>query len=130
MNPNDLAPGHNPDGLTIAQVGKGYRLTELEECGTLKDNTEVEWLDKGRWRTNRVYSGEYLATHVCHRVPITIPIPSRLGRLLPIVEPLPPVPEGCVRVFASKEIKWVPTKFQYSSDTHYTDIQLPTTEHS
>lgn len=27
----DIAPGHNPDGLTVDQVGEGYRLMTLEE---------------------------------------------------------------------------------------------------
>lgn len=127
MNPNDLAPGHNPDGLTIAQVGEGYRLTELEECGTLAHDERVEM----RWSKwiKRMESGVPLFLTITYRVPITIPAPSRLGRLFPITEPLPPVPEGCVRYFSSENNNWVPSLSRFPKDTHYTDIQLPTTEH-
>lgn len=54
-----IAPGHNPDGLTVAQVGDGYRLLDEDEVDERWKGTPVHreieawfpwwWWDSG-WR--------------------------------------------------------------------------------
>lgn len=46
--PDDIAPGHNPDRLTNAQVGEGWRLLEIGEKQRLSD----QWWDLTSWVPN------------------------------------------------------------------------------
>jgi hypothetical protein len=53
--PSPIAPGHNPDKLTCAQVetDKGWRLFEAEELGIYRDLTlEIQAFMRGAWDTN------------------------------------------------------------------------------
>lgn len=51
--PTGIAPGHNPDGLTVAQVGDGWRLVTSEEIDAAPDGRLWKcelWLRHGdRW---------------------------------------------------------------------------------
>lgn len=50
----------------------------------------------------------------------------KIGVLLPIVEPLPPVPDGCMRVFGNADENVILTNALVKSDAHYADLILPT----
>lgn len=49
------------------------------------------------------------------------------AQLLPITDPMPPVPEGCVRQYWGKASGYNFGDTRWSQDTHYLDIQLPKT---
>lgn len=50
----------------------------------------------------------------------------KIGVLLPIVEPLPPVPKGCERVTSyNYKGKWVITNHTLKPESHYADIPIP-----
>ena len=85
-NPQDIAPGNNPDQLTNEQVGDGYRLLTIEEIAARRlavaaEDSQIEvWLqrcwDKDKWRGN-----DHKSTY---RVPVSA------GSFMP--EPGAPVP--------------------------------------
>lgn len=47
-----IAPGHNPDRLTVRQVGEGWRLLERAEIVPRPETTEAQYLD----RNDRLWS--------------------------------------------------------------------------
>ena len=57
---NKIAPGHNPDKLTVEQVGKGWRLLTLSEkkaCAKLlwkKTHLIQFWLPENKWRNHPI----------------------------------------------------------------------------
>lgn len=55
----EIAPGHNPDNLTVAQVGDGYRLIDEDEKRARKDRKalhQIECWRNGEW--NRLWTGD------------------------------------------------------------------------
>lgn len=77
--PPDGRPLHNPDNLTVEQVGLGYRLARIDEK-TNENEALQEFWNKGEWMTSgRVYSdtfGEAPNHRITYRLPLTVPWPE------------------------------------------------------
>jgi hypothetical protein len=77
--PPDGRPLHNPDNLTVEQVGLGYRLALIDEK-TNENEALQEFWNKGEWMTSgRVYSdtfGEAPNHRITYRLPLSVPWPE------------------------------------------------------
>lgn len=51
IKPDPIAPGHNPDRLTVSQVGGGWRLLTKDEIVEREPSWDIEgwWREKNRW---------------------------------------------------------------------------------
>lgn len=56
-----IAPGHNTVGLTVAQVGAGWRLLTREEIGRREGTCDIQAWANGKW-DDRPWSGSDLGT--------------------------------------------------------------------
>ena len=101
-NYNQIAPGHNPNGLTVYQVGLNHRLLLENEVGisvSVPMLQEIEsWAEK-IWRSNGFWGNSRIGTFRVHKsiTPEKLREMRGLKPAVPQQYPIPTNPNGTVK---------------------------------
>lgn len=127
---------HNPDGVKASDVPTGWRLAVKAEIDNSKRHHAKYWAPSYKQFQFNYYIFDGQGSNMNRTntliLPASTPFPPadlklrKIGVLLPITDPLPPVPEGCVRVAGFYHGSgWTLGEVSMIQDTHYADLIIP-----